>query len=59
MPPPSKCPHCGAKGVKQFSPLIKDGFMTDHPYCGVCGKNWPPEPSDTPPSPVAKLEDWR
>lgn len=57
MPPPSKCPHCGAKGVKQFQPLTKDGYQCDVPYCGICGKNYPAE---KPPSePVTKIEDWR
>ena len=42
----SRCPRCGARGVKQFEPLVIDGMPRDVPYCGVCGKNYPdpPEP---------------
>lgn len=40
---PSRCPHCGAVGVKQWEPFVKDGYATDVPYCGRCGKNYPPE----------------
>lgn len=39
----SRCPRCGARGVKQFEPLIVDGYPRDVPYCGKCGKNYPPE----------------
>lgn len=43
-PPASRCPRCGAQGVKQFEPLMLDGHNCDVPYCGKCGRNWPPEP---------------
>lgn len=43
-PPLSTCPHCGARGVKEFQPLTKDGYQCDVPYCGICGKNWPDNP---------------
>lgn len=42
----SRCPHCGARGVKLLEPLIKDGYNTDQPYCGACGKNWPMPPDE-------------
>lgn len=45
----SRCPHCGARGVKLFEPLIMDGHQADEPYCGQCGKNYPPDPE--PPAP--------
>lgn len=43
-PPLSRCPRCGARGVKCFEPLTRDGYQVDVPYCGKCGKNWPPDP---------------
>jgi uncharacterized protein (DUF983 family) len=46
----SRCPHCGARGVKLFEPLRHDGYDVDVPYCGHCGKNYPPERPDPPPS---------
>ena len=44
----SRCPHCGAKGVKLVEPLMKDGYDTDRPYCGACGKNYPVEHEPEP-----------
>lgn len=43
-PPVSKCPNCGARGVKIHQPLTKDGLDCDVAYCGICGKNHPPDP---------------
>lgn len=43
-PQPSRCPRCGARGVKQYQPIVLDGVPTDRPYCGVCGKNYPEDP---------------
>lgn len=40
----SRCPRCGARGVKQYEPLVVDGYPRDVPYCGKCGKNYPTEP---------------
>lgn len=40
----SRCPRCGARGVKLFEPLIVDGFPRDVPYCGICGRNYPEPP---------------
>jgi len=42
----SKCPRCGARGVKQFEPLVVDGYPRDVPYCGKCGRNYPEPPAD-------------
>lgn len=38
---PSRCPFCGARGVKCFAPLTVDTVQVDVPYCGHCGKNYP------------------
>lgn len=38
----SRCPYCGARGVKQYAPIILDGVPVDRPYCGRCGRNYPP-----------------
>lgn len=40
-PVPSRCPYCGARGVKQYEPLVVDGLPRDVPYCGKCGRNYP------------------
>lgn len=37
----TKCPHCGARGVKIADRRIRDGFAIVADYCGKCGKNWP------------------
>lgn len=49
----SRCPWCGARGVKQFDPIVLDGVPTDRPYCGKCGRNYP---SDPPPERFTVLE---
>lgn len=41
VPELSRCPFCGALGVKLFEPLTMDGHQADVPYCGKCGKNYP------------------
>lgn len=53
----SKCPRCGARGVKIADRWEKDGVTFEWPYCGVCGKNWPEPPQ--PPLKVAHIEDHR
>jgi uncharacterized protein with PIN domain len=42
----SRCPFCGARGVKQYEPLVVDGLPRDVPYCGKCGRNYPVEKED-------------
>lgn len=59
--PLSRCPFCGARGVKLYEPLRFDGHDVDVPYCGKCGKNYPSEsrrPED-PPDNVTRLDDHR
>lgn len=48
----SRCPNCGARGVKMLDPLVMDGHDCDKPYCGQCGKNWP---DDVPREKLATL----
>lgn len=38
----SRCPKCGARGVRIADRRILDGVPLVFDYCGRCGKNWPP-----------------
>lgn len=51
----SRCPRCGARGVKLFDPLVVDGLPRDVPYCGQCGRNYPDE-TQKPPTNVTPFE---
>jgi uncharacterized protein (DUF983 family) len=56
----SRCPRCGARGVKLFASLFSDGLECDVPYCGNCGKNYPSErPPDPPRDNVTPIEQGR
>lgn len=48
MSEPSKCPHCGARGVKIADEISRDGVSFRFDYCGVCGKNYPRNEADAP-----------
>ena len=37
----SRCPHCGARGVKLRDDLELGSTVVGRDYCGRCGKNWP------------------
>ena len=37
----SRCPFCGARGVKLRDELTLNGMPFRFDYCGRCGKNWP------------------
>jgi hypothetical protein len=37
----SRCPFCGARGVKLRDELTLNGVGFRFDYCGRCGKNWP------------------
>ncbi len=43
----SRCPHCGARGVKleDYVHLQELTIRTD--YCGRCGRSWPKQLIDT------------
>jgi hypothetical protein len=47
----SRCPHCGAVGVKIYDPITIDTQPVDAPYCGQCGKNWPEPKTPKPTAP--------
>lgn len=42
----SRCPFCGARGVKLADELTLNGVAFRFDYCGRCGKNWPPALSE-------------
>ena len=42
----SRCPFCGARGVKLADELSVNGVAFRFDYCGRCGKNWPPALSE-------------
>lgn len=42
----SRCPFCGARGVKIADELSLNGVVFRFDYCGRCGKNWPPALSE-------------
>ena len=42
----SRCPFCGARGVKIADELSLNGVAFRFDYCGRCGKNWPPALSE-------------
>lgn len=44
----SRCPHCGARGVRIADSHISDGCTLVFDYCGQCGKNWPLDHQGTP-----------
>lgn len=37
-----RCPHCGKVGTRVEDVRTIEGVTIDTPYCGHCGKNWPP-----------------
>ena len=51
----SRCPHCGARGVKVADDRKFDGVKVGVDYCGQCGRNWPPEA----PTPRQKVVTFR
>jgi len=44
----SRCPFCGARGVRMADRRIVDGVPLQFDYCGKCGKNWPPHDRGKP-----------
>lgn len=50
--PKSRCPFCGARGVKIADRPVIDGVTFRFDYCGHCGRNSPRmdlTPADQPP----------
>lgn len=45
----SRCPHCGARGVRCEDRRWMDGLEFSWPYCGKCGRNYPTKSTDPTP----------
>lgn len=50
----SRCPHCGARGVKLTDVVVTDGYTIVTDYCGKCGKNHPKPQTPTGPLQLVK-----